>query len=544
MSVYLSDMGIACTLGCGKAETAKALFRSEAKPLFSEQLLLSKKTVPVGRIPFDLPALPDAFNFLDSRNNRLLKLVLDEIRIAVESCKAKFGRSRIGVIMATSTSGMSEQEEAFLHKLRTGELLSNYHESQAEIASPSLFASAYLGVHGPSYTISTACTSSAKALCSAKRLITSGICDAVVVGGVDTLCRITLNGFDSLGLISEGICNPFSKNRAGITIGEGAAVFLAMKEGNVGSVELSGCGESSDAHHISCPDPEGSGTRVAIDLALKQAGLMPADISYINLHGTGTLLNDSMESTSTLKLFGEKVLCSSTKALTGHTLGAAGAIEAAFLWLALKHEKNGKIPLPRHVWDNESDENLPDLNFTKYGECASPINGAYALMSNSFAFGGSNVSIILKKQADAPMQEILPHDHPMILIDRVVSFDGDSIRCQVEIEEHSSFCEKDVVPSYIAMEYMAQTIAAWSGLMSRSRGEKPKLGFLLGTRHLDLNISNFESGQVLDIYGKLLYKTDEMASFECHVDLKGREVARAKMNVFQPNEIGERGISE
>lgn len=552
MTVYLSALGIACTLGRGKEEVIKALFQNEkvVAPLHSEHVLLSGKNVPVGRVPFELPEVPEKLKSLNSRNNRLLKTVLDEIKDAVEDCIVKYGASRVGIVMATSTSGMYEQELAFLHKQRTGELLGKYDPSQAEMSSPSLFAALYLGLKGPAYTLSTACSSSGKALCSAKRLINANICDAVIVGGVDTLCSLTLNGFDSLGLLSNQACNPFSKNRAGITIGEGAAVFIASRDGTTAEIELSGCGESSDAYHISCPEPQGRGSEVAIRAALNQSGLSPQDICYLNLHGTGTDLNDAMESISLHRIFGGRLPCSSTKALTGHTLGAAGAIEAAILWLALSLEEKKGIPLPPHVWDGEPDPTLPPLNFCNHGEFASPIRGVYALMSNSFAFGGSNVSLILKRkinsalngQAAIPLTEILPHEFPMILIDRVISFQEESIHCQVEITAHSPFCENGAVPSYISIEYMAQAIAAWNGLMSRSKGEKPKVGFLLGSRRLELNVPSFMLGEVLDVYGKVQYLDGEMASFDCCVKHKGVRVVQASLNVFQPKVLG--GLSE
>jgi 3-oxoacyl-[acyl-carrier-protein] synthase-1 len=535
MSVYLSALGIACTLGRGKEEVTKSLFQKDVSPIQSKWSLLSQKSVPVGRIPFNLPELPVELALLNSRNNQILKVALDEIRESIVSCIEKYGSSRVGVVMGTSTSGMYEQERAYLHKHATGESLDSYHETQSEISSPSLFVSQYFKILGPAYTISTACSSSGKALCAARRLITAGICDAVIVGGVDSLCDITLNGFDSLGLLSNQICNPFSKNRDGITIGEGAAVFLATREDTNEAIEFCGYGESSDAYHISGPDPDGIGVQTAINQALKYAGLKPQDICYINLHGTGTELNDSMEGLSVNQIFGEGCPCSSTKSLTGHTLGASGAIEAAFLWLAMNQESDGRIPLPPHRWDGSKDPMLPSINLVDDHGFASPINGSYVLMSNSFAFGGSNVSIILKKRATVnSIVKLLPHDAPMVLIDRVISYTEDSIHCQVNIHAHSPFCENREVPSYIAIEYMAQAIAGWNGMMAKKNNEQPKIGFLLGTRRMELNVPSFKIGDVLDVYGKALYIDGEMASFDCWIDIKGERVVHAGLNVFQP----------
>ncbi len=534
--VYLSALGIACALGRGKQAVAKALFQGGSSLIRAEWPLFSGKTVPVAKVPFELPEVPAELMALSSRNNKLLKLALDEILPEIEKSIAKYGSSRVGIVMATSTSGMFEKEQTCLHKHRTGDDLNAYHYAQSEISSPSLFASQYLAVHGPAYTISTACSSSAKAICAAKRLIAAGICDAVVVGGVDTLCGLTLNGFDSLALLSKQVCNPFSKNRDGIMIGEGAAVFLASHDGTCADIELSGCGESSDAYHISCPEPDGMGAQAAIVEALCMAGLVPEEVCYINLHGTGTSLNDAMESVSINRIFGAKLPCSSTKALTGHVLGASGIIEAAFLWLALSGESHGKIPLPAHVWDGVADPDLPPINLCGYAEFVSPVNGVYALMSNSFAFGGSNVSLILKKgnkAVDCPLDEILPHRSPMVLIDRVIAYQDDYIHCQVTINGDSPFCENGAVPSYIAMEYMAQAIAAWSGLMAKGRGETAKIGFLLGARRLELQVLEFKKGEVLDVYGKVQYLDGQMAAFDCWVEVVGARVVHAGINVYQ-----------
>jgi 3-oxoacyl-[acyl-carrier-protein] synthase-1 len=393
---YLTALGIACSLGVGKPAVAKALFEGRANYLTHD--LLSGKTVPIAPISFDLPNLPTEFKILNSKNNRLLRLALNEIAEDVAVVKKKYGAARIGVVMATSTSGMLEEEKGFAQKYLTGEWPENHHYAQFELASPSVFAAQYFSLSGTAYTVSTACSSGGKAICSARRLINAGICDAVITGGVDTLCDLTLNGFDSLALLSEKICNPLSKNRNGITIGEGAAVFLMTREKIADiAIEFKGGGETSDAHHISSPDPTGKGASDAITAALKMADMNAQEIAYINLHGTGTQLNDTMEAHSIYQLFGDAVYCSSTKALTGHTLGAAGAIEAAFLWLALAQEQDGTIPLPPHIWDGELDSLLPVIRLAHKGDRASAINHRFALMSNSFAFGGSNVSVILSK---------------------------------------------------------------------------------------------------------------------------------------------------
>lgn len=539
MSFYLSDLGVICSLGNGKAEVAQALFQNSPSAKMSSWPLLSGQEVPVARVSCEPPELPIEYKHLNSRNNRLLKVALDEIKTSVQAAKAKYGNARIGVVMASSTSGMYEEEKAFKHKFDKGEMPEDYFYAQYEMSSPSIFASQYFDLAGPAYTISTACSSGGKAICAAKRLIQSGICDVVIAGGVDTLCHLTLNGFHALELLSKTQCNPLSKNRNGITIGEGAAVFLVTAEKS--PIELAGCGESSDAYHISCPEPTGAGAELAINEALSMASLKPEDICYINLHGTGTALNDAMESVSIHRIFGADLPCSSTKALTGHALGASASLELAFLWLALAQENNRTVPIPAHIWDGQEDPALPAIRLALPEERVSPINGGYAMMSNSFAFGGSNVSLILKKQPrpNDAVVDLLPHDPPMVLVDSVLAFDAEFIHAQVTIQPHSPFCEEGAVPAYVAIEYMAQTVGVWNGLMAKAHNQSPKIGFLLGSRRLDLKVPNFKVGQVLDIYGQSQYIDGEMASFDCWIEVDRERVAQAGLNVYQPKDINE-----
>jgi 3-oxoacyl-[acyl-carrier-protein] synthase-1 len=237
------------------------------------------------------------------------------------------------------------------------------------------------------YTVSTACSSSANAFASAQRLFASGRCDAAVVGGGDSLCRLTLNGFDSLESLSSGVCNPFSANRNGLNIGEGACVFLVTREPS--GIRLCGIGESSDGYHVSAPDPSGRGAEAAIRGAIAQAELTPKDVGYVNLHGTATPKNDAMESGVVSRVLGE-VPCSSTKPLIGHTLGAAGAQELGLCWLLLS-ELNETRRLPKHLWDGVQDPSMPQLNFVEDDERFTRD----VFVSNSFAFGGSNTAIAI-----------------------------------------------------------------------------------------------------------------------------------------------------
>lgn len=229
---------------------------------------------------------------------------------------------------------------------------------------------------------------------SAQRLLDMGMCDAVLCGGVDSLCKLTLNGFSALDAVSEQRCNPFSVNRNGINIGEAAVLFLMSKHlGSSQPIALLGSGASSDAHHISAPEPSGRGALQAMNKALRSAGLAPERINYLNLHGTATQHNDAMESLAVNSLFPAGVPCSSTKPMTGHTLGAAGALEAAFCWLSLSRD-NTRHALPPQVWDGQPDPQLPALSFVTAADRLEQRT-ARCLMSNSFAFGGNNVSLII-----------------------------------------------------------------------------------------------------------------------------------------------------
>jgi 3-oxoacyl-[acyl-carrier-protein] synthase-1 len=325
-----------------------------------------------------------------SRNNQLALAALAQIRPAVDAAIARFGADRVGVVIGTSTSGIAETESALRMHAAEGVLPAGFHYAQQEMASPSDMLAAQLGINGPAYVHSSACASSAKAMASAARLINMGLCDAVLTGGVDTLCAFTVAGFSALESVSAARCNPLSANRNGINIGEGAALFLMTREPS--AVALCGWGEASDGHHMSAPDPTGGGARLAINEALTRAGITPAQIDYINLHGTATPQNDAMESRVVHELFGADVAVSSTKPFTGHTLGAAAAIEAALCWLAMQDDNPDGV-LPPHLWDGAADPALPALNVVATGaRLGHPLNWA---LSNSFAFGGSNATLVL-----------------------------------------------------------------------------------------------------------------------------------------------------
>jgi 3-oxoacyl-[acyl-carrier-protein] synthase-1 len=292
----------------------------------------------------------------------------------------------VGIVLGTSTSGIGEGERAIQALVHEGALSPEYDYGQQELGSPARFLSTVLGLTGPAAVISTACSSSAKALASAGRWLAGGLVDAVLVGGADSLCRFTIAGFSALDSVSAERCNPLSLNRKGINIGEAAALFLLGRA--EGPVRLAGWGETSDAHHISSPEPTGLGAAEAMRLALARAQLKGPQVGYVNLHGTATRQNDTMECLAVDAVLGREVWVSSTKPLTGHTLGAAGALEAALCWLTLT-DPQGR--LPPHWFDGQPDPELPALHLVPAGQ----RERVDAVLSNSFAFGGSNASLAL-----------------------------------------------------------------------------------------------------------------------------------------------------
>ncbi|WP_444634888.1 beta-ketoacyl-ACP synthase [Cupriavidus oxalaticus] len=392
MTAFLNTVGLTCALGRGRQAVRQAMLHADAPQAGTvtdryspgrELLLGTVDGVPNHAIPAQTrPAHR-------SRNNAMLLDALAQVRAAVDDAIARVGPARVAIVMGTSTSGIREGELAAQQQLRTGAQPRGYHYGQQELGSPAVFLAGELGVRGPAYTISTACSSSAKAMAAGARLLRHGLADVVLAGGVDTLCAFTVAGFSALESVSAARCNPLSANRNGINLGEGAALFLMSRE--PGPVRLAGWGESSDAYHVSAPDPHGKGARQAMQQALARAGLRAGAIDYINLHGTATPANDVMEAHAVAEVFGHGVPVSSTKPLTGHTLGAAGAIEAALAWLTLDGNPHGR--LPPHWWDGAADPALPPLHIAGPGNALG--HAPRYVMSHSFAFGGSNCVLVL-----------------------------------------------------------------------------------------------------------------------------------------------------
>ena len=390
---YLNQLGMICPLGSTRDEIKWRMLDLAHSGIAVTDTYSPGNPLPLGQVITALPPMDELPLRDRSRNNQLALGALTEIRPAVDAAIEHYGADRIAVVIGTSTSGTADSESGLRHYAITGMLPEQFHYGQQELGSPAMMLAAALGISGPAYVHSNACASSAKALASAARLIRMGVCDAVLTGGVDSLCAFTVAGFKALESISETQCNPLSRNRNGINIGEGAALFLMSTE--PATVALRGWGESSDGYHMSAPDPAGVGARLAIERALARAGIPAAKIDYVNLHGTGTLQNDAMESRVIHALFGGAVAVSSTKPFTGHALGAAGAIEAALCWLAMQDD-NPTGRLPPHLWDRMPDSDLPVLNVAEPGSSlGQPLRW---VLSNSFAFGGANATLVLGRE--------------------------------------------------------------------------------------------------------------------------------------------------
>jgi 3-oxoacyl-[acyl-carrier-protein] synthase I len=382
---------IASSLGAGRAATLAALQRgtSGLAPCRFETVDLPTY---VGQVPFlENLRLDPALARFDCRNNRLARLALaqDGFEPAIQAAKARYGAHRIGVFLGTSTSGILQTEQAYRRRDPVSGQLPpdlDYAGSQSTFSLAD-FVMTMLGVSGPGFVVSSACASTTKVFATAARMIETGLCDAAIVGGADSLCLTTLYGFNALQLLAEGPCRPFDAGRGGLSIGEAAGFTLLERpdRAHAGTLYVLGVGESSDAHHMSSPHPEGAGATLSMARALASAGLRPEAIDYINLHGTATRIGDAAEDQAVVSLFGEATPCSSTKGHTGHTLGASGVVEAVIAALSIS---NGFLPGSPHTEARD-----PALR-CRYVTAAQPAR-VTRVLSNSFGFGGSNASLIL-----------------------------------------------------------------------------------------------------------------------------------------------------
>ena len=387
----ITDYTVVSALGHGRAPTLDALRAGRsglARQVFETAAIDTWLGVVEGADDVRLaPALAD----FDCRNNRIAELGLraDGFGDAARRAAARHGAARVGVFLGTSTSGILQTEIAYRQRDNVagaaGALPAWLHYASTHNSySVARYVRAALGLAGPAFVVSTACSSSAKVFAAASRMIEQGLVDAAVVGGVDSLCMTTLYGFKSLELVAADICRPWDADRAGLSLGEAAAFALLERDARAPAAWLLGTGESSDGHHMSSPHPEGAGAVAAMRSALAMAGLQPHEVDYLNLHGTGTPGNDAAEDRAVFDVFGSRLACSSTKGYTGHTLGAAGGVEAAVAMLALQH---GLMPAGLHVRHVD-----PALRSNYLRDQREQVLGVVA--SNSFGFGGSNACLV------------------------------------------------------------------------------------------------------------------------------------------------------
>ncbi|MGB3610132.1 MAG: beta-ketoacyl-[acyl-carrier-protein] synthase family protein [Cellvibrio sp.] len=382
----ITDYTLTTCLGAGRAANWAKIERGETGLKPCDFFDISDLSTWIGEVTgVDQQALPASLAAYNCRNNRLAWLALQQDGFLDNAVRAieSYGADRVGVFIGTSTSGIHQTELAYL--AARNQLPDWYHyRSTHNVFSVADFVQQALGARGPCIAISTACSSSAKVFASAYRAMATGLCDAAIVGGVDSLCLTTLYGFHSLQLVSPDKCKPFDRERSGISIGE-AGGFALLEKTEDARLMLLGYGESGDAYHMSSPHPEGEGALQAMQTALAKAGLASDSIDYINLHGTGTMANDAAESKAVAQLFGERTWASSTKGWTGHTLGAAGIVEAAFGLLSITHNL---VPASLHLQQPD-----PDMHIAlPRAAVQQPVR---KVLSNSFGFGGSNCSLVL-----------------------------------------------------------------------------------------------------------------------------------------------------
>ncbi|WP_425292554.1 beta-ketoacyl-ACP synthase [Actinobacillus vicugnae] len=405
MKLFLSRPAMVSAIGNDLNAHLDVLLNHKASPISATDSPyaahgIEGKAKMLGEVHLNLRAFPAYLPAEHrSRNNQLLWHALEQIEPQIKQAISRFGQQRVAVVIGTSTTGVDENIPVFKYAAEHNDWSgAPFWQQQQYFSAPADFVAYQYGVQNASYGISTACTSGARALISAARLLKANLCDAVICGGVDTLSPLTISGFSSLEVLSAQRTNPLSANRNGINIGEAAAAFVMTRElMDEDAIELLGYGASSDAYHMSSPHPEGIGAILAFENALNSTALSTSDIGWINLHGTGTVHNDQMETLAVAKVFGNQTACTTTKPYTGHTLGAAGALEAAILWAVVSRTHNPQGILPAQLWDGVRDEALPEILITNAN--SRWAEGRRIGASSSFAFGGNNAVLILGESA-------------------------------------------------------------------------------------------------------------------------------------------------
>lgn len=410
MNLYFSKPGVMSCAGYSIEELWNSVLTGNQKNIKKVKACDNEEYF-AARIP-DTDLKPSSARY-DMKIMRIEEAALMQISEEIQTVKNKYGPERVAVCVGSCDNGTEFSVAGHRKYFESGKFPENYNLEIQGADYVSTFIAEKFGLRGPVNTFSTACSSSAGAIIKAAEMLYADIADAAVVGGIDIASDTTLIGFSSLEAVSSELTNPFSKNRHGITLGDGAAFFVLTKEKLFGETpRLLGWGESADAYHATSPDPSGAGAKKAIMRALENSKLSKKDVGYINLHGTGTKFNDSMEAKAVSEVFQDvKVPASTTKPVTGHTLGAAAALELSICWKALiqnkidlenykKNQEKYTIKLPLQVWDGEYDTEIPQLNIIDKNKKAFEAyeSADYELkvcLSNSFAFGGANASLVI-----------------------------------------------------------------------------------------------------------------------------------------------------
>ena len=492
----------------------------------------------------------------DMKIVRIEKAALDQIDCIIKKAIDLYGKERVAVCVGSCDNGSEFSVASHKTYFNSGVFPASYKLEMQGASYVAAYIKDRYGVKGPSLAFSTACSSSASAIVKACQLVQGGIVDAVIAGGVDIASDTVLLGFDALESVSCQKTNPFSKNRTGITLGDGAAFFVLSKDiiaDDVPAVLIAGYGESCDAHHITAPDPSGDGAVNAMEAALKSADIDARQIDYLNLHGTGTVFNDSMEAKAVSRVFGDyAVPCSSTKSVTGHTLGAAGALEAAVCYEAIVRNC-GKLPV--QCWDKEKDDALPELCIVDSDFNSKPV---HYCMSNSFAFGGANVSLIIADRAEVPQRlekdeliQLVPHRGKMFLLSRVTEHNVSekTLTAEYDITDQCIFYDKkiDGVPSWAAFEMLAQGISALAAIIRTANRmlDKSRAGVVLSVSDFKAAVPVLANNETVRIKIKEDFCSEDIYQYTCVLYiLEGceqieKKAVSAKITVMEMKNIKE-----
>ena len=567
--LFVSYPGVVCAAGCGRDALWNAVSSGSQDGM--KKVNACKKDFFAARVEENLEAAHEAR--YDMKLISIEKAAVAQIDGVIKKALALYGKDRVAVCVGSCDNGSEFSVAAHQSYFNAGAFPLSYQLEMQGASYVATYIKELYNIKGPSLAFATACSSSASAFVKACQLVQGNCADAVVVGGVDIASDTVLLGFDALEAVSEEKTNPFSRNRNGITLGDGAAFFVLAKDDLAESkpaLLIAGYGESADAHHITAPDPEGLGAVQAMKAALASAHVDARTIDYLNLHGTGTLFNDAMEAKAVKTVFGDyEVPCSSTKSETGHTLGAAGALELAVCYETIVRNAGAdKVQFPVQCWDKQADDALPRLNIVDSAFDASTLSRAdrrfpvQYCMSNSFAFGGANVSLIIAVQALVPQRlegaallELMPHRGKMLLLNRVTAHDiaRKTLSGECDITERCIFYDKsmDGVPSWAAFEMFAQGISALAAIIRASGRmiDKSRAGVILSVSNFTANVPVLanETRAVIEIEEE--FCSDDVSQYACTLfvaennasarDAALKKAVAAKITVMEMENIKE-----